>query len=280
MSRPIWKGYLSFGLVNIPVSLFAAEERNDLHLKMVDSRNNSGIRYERINEATGEEVPWDQIVKGYEYSDGKFILLTEDELKKVKPEATQSIDIESFVPSDSIPTEYFDKPYFLVPTAHSEKAYALLRETLRDSGRVGIATVVIRTRQYVAAISTRDRVLMLDLLRYHQELRKPPEEKLPPLSIKGLKISEKELEMAKQLVASMEAEWKPESYKDEYRTALMDWIKKKVAHKDLTPLAEAEETDHKDDGKVIDMMSLLKKSMEQRSKPAAEKSPAKKRKKA
>ena len=168
MARPIWTGYISFGLVNIPVSLFAAEERNDLSLKMVDSRNNSGIRYERVNEVTGKEVPWDQIVKGYEYKDGQFILLDDATLKSIAPEVTKSIDIENFVLAGEIAPQYFEKPYYLVPTKQSSKAYALLREALKDSNRVAIAKVVIRTRQYVAAISAKEKALVLDLLRFHQ----------------------------------------------------------------------------------------------------------------
>lgn len=279
MSRPIWNGHISFGLVHIPVSLYAVEQRNDLHLKMVDSRNKSGIRYERINEVTGEEVPWDQIVKGYEYEDGKFILLTDEELKRAAPEATQSIDIDSFVPTDAISPQYFDKPYYLVPAKRSEKPYALLREALRKSGRTGIAKVVIRTRQYLAAISVRDKALILDLLRFHQELREAPEDKLPATSLKVLKISEKELEMAEQLIETMESDWKPEQYKDEYRETLMKWIHKQIEGGATTAVGEVEEPEDKEDGNVIDMMALLKQSMEKHAE-AKKSSPPKKRKKA
>jgi len=268
MPRPIWTGHISFGLVNIPVSLFAAEERNDLSLKMVDGRNKSSIRYERVNEVTGEEVPWKEIVKGYEYKKGQFILLSEEDLKSVAPEVTKSIDIENFVPASAIEPQYFDKPYYLVPTKQSSKAYALLREALRDSDRVAIATVVIRTRQYVAAISSKGRALILDLLRFHQELRKAPEDQLPPMSLKELKISDREIEMAKQLIASMEAEWKPEGYKDEYREKLLKWIEKMVKSHGATAVKHGEDEHAEEpDTEVIDMMSLLKKSMEQREKP-------------
>jgi DNA end-binding protein Ku len=264
MARPIWTGHISFGLVNIPVSIFSAEERNDIHLKMIDGRNKSAIRYERINDVTGEEVPWKEIVKGYEYEKGEFILLTEEAMKSVAPEVTKSIDIDNFVLASAIEPQYFDKPYYLVPTKQSAKAYALLREALRDSERVAIATIVIRTRQYIAAISAKDKALILDLLRFHQELRKPPEELLPPLSLKELKISDREIAMAKQLIASMEAEWKPEGYKDEYRAALMEWIEKAVKNHGSTSVKHSKEHDEEDDTEVIDMMSLLKKSMEQR----------------
>ena len=276
MARPIWTGHISFGLVNIPVSLYAAEERNDLSLKMVDSRNNSGIRYERVNEVTGKEVPWDQIVKGYEYKDGQFILLDDATLKSIAPEVTKSIDIENFVLAGEIAPQYFEKPYYLVPTKQSSKAYALLREALKDSNRVAIAKVVIRTRQYVAAISAKEKALVLDLLRFHQELRKAPEDKLPSMNLKELKISEKELELAKQLVGSMEATWKPEEYKDDFRAALMKWIENAVKNHGTTPVHEGEEEAEEPKTEVIDMMALLKKSMEERDQAKAK--PAKRKK--
>lgn len=264
MARPIWTGHISFGLVNIPVSIFSAEERNDIQLKLIDGRNKSGIRYERVNDVTGEEVPWKEIVKGYEYEKGAFILLTEEDLKSVAPEVTKSIDIDNFVPAAAIEPQYFDKPYYLVPTKQSAKAYALLREALRESKRVAIATLVIRTRQYIAAISPKDKALILDLLRFHQELRKAPEDKLPPISLKELKISDREIEMAKQLIASMESEWKPESYKDEYRVALMKWIDTAVDSHGATKLKHGSEPEEESETEVLDMMALLKMSMEQR----------------
>lgn len=265
MARPIWTGHISFGLVNIPVSLYAAEERNDLSFRMIDSRNKSAIRYERVNDVTGEEVPWKEVVKGYEYEKGEYILVTEDDLKNIAPEVTKSIDIESFVPAADIEPQYFDKPYYLIPTRQSSKAYALLREALRDSDRVAIASVVIRTRQYIAAISAKGRALVLDLLRFHQEIRKAPEDKLPPMDLGELKIGKKEIDMAKQLIASMESEWKPERYHDEYRERLMDWIDEMVKSHGATPIRHAE-TEEEPATEVIDMMSLLKKSMEQREK--------------
>lgn len=280
VARPIWTGHLSFGLVNIPVSIYSAEQRNDIELKLVDSRNKSSIRYERVNELTGEEVPWKEIVKGYEYEKGEFILLTEEDLKSVKPEVTKSIDIETFVPAAQIEPQYFDKPYYLVPSKQSKKAYALLRETLRESERVAIATIVIRTRQYVAAISTKEKALILDLLRYHQELRKPPDEELPGLDLDELKISKKEIDMAQQLVASMESDWNPEAYKDEYREALLKWIEKAVENHGVVTVQHGAEDHEESSTEVIDMMALLKKSMEQRAKEKPPTRPTKKRRKA
>src|SRR4051812_24014796 len=153
MSRPIWKGHISFGLVNVPVVLHAAERRlGDLSFRMIDSRNSARVRYERVNEETGEEVPWDKIVKGYEYEDGNYVLMSEEELQNASPELTRSIEIEQFVNLDDIDIRYFDRPYVLVPGSKGEKGYVLLREAIKDSGKAGIAKVVIRARQYLAAL--------------------------------------------------------------------------------------------------------------------------------
>ncbi len=261
MARPIWKGHISFGLVNIPVTLYSAEQRNEFSLKMIDGRNNAAIRYERVNDLTGEEVPWDEIVKGYEYEDGRFVLLTDEDLKAAAPEKTQTIEIESFVPTDAIAPQYFDKPYYLVPGKNADKAYALLREALRTSGRLGIARVVIRTRQYLAAISSKDSALVLDLLRFHHELREVPADKLPGEDLEKLKISDKELQLAEQLIDAMAKEWAPEEYQDEYRDKLLSFIEKK-AEGGLVSVGATDDDEAEAPANVIDMMSLLKKSME------------------
>ena len=167
MSRPIWKGHISFGLVNVPVILHAAERRaGDLSFRMIDSRNSARVRYERVNEETGEEVPWDKIVKGYEYEDGNYVLMSEEELEHASPEMTRTIEIEQFVDLDDIDIRYFDRPYVLVPGNKGEKGYVLLREAIRDAGKVGIAKVVIRARQYLAALIPQGDALVLELLRY------------------------------------------------------------------------------------------------------------------
>ncbi len=138
MARPVWKGHISFGLINIPVTLYSAERRSDLHFRMLDSRNMAKVRYERVNEDTGEEVPWDQIVKGFEHGDGNYVVLDDEDFKKAAVEATQSVDLEGFVEAKAIDYVYFDKPYYLVPGKKAEKGYVLLRETLRRTGKVGV----------------------------------------------------------------------------------------------------------------------------------------------
>ena len=221
--RPIWKGHISFGLVNVPVVLYPAEQRADLQLHLIDSRNFSRVRYERVNAETGEEVPWNKAVKGYEYGDGNYVVLGSDELKQAAPEATKTIEIERFVNLDDIHQLYFDKPYYLEPDKKGAKPYALLREAMRETGKAGIARVVIRTRQYLSAMVVRDNALVLNLLRYHQELRSLKELDLPG-DLKEVGVKAQEMKMARDLLESMSGEWDPAEFHDEYREKLMAWI--------------------------------------------------------
>lgn len=268
MARAIWKGSINFGLVNIPVALYSAETRPDINLKMLDSRDNSRIRYERVNEATGEEVPWDVIVKGYEYDDNQYVLLSDEEMEKVKAEVTKSVEIEDFVDVKEINPMFFDKPYFLVPDKKHRpayKSYALLRETLRRTGKVGIAKVVIRTREYLCAVMVQDEMIVLNLLRFAQELRDPSEYEVPGEDFKELKLSSKEIDMATQLVETMSGEWEPVRYEDSYRAALMDWIEQKIEEGAFEPSEGPPEDEESKPtkGKVVDLMDYLKKSVEE-----------------
>lgn len=238
--RPIWKGHITFGLVNVPVTLYPAEQRSDLHLHMLDSRNRSRVRYQRVNAETGEEVPWDQIVKGFEYDSGSYVVIEEEELKEASPEATRSVEIEGFVDLAEIDPIYFDRPYYLEPGAKGEKGYALLRDTLAESGKAGIASVVIRTRQYVAAMAVRERALVLYLLRYAQEVR-PMDDLTLPGPAKESGVTAAEMKMARTLVDSMEMEWDASAYHDEYRAALMEWIERKIESGDIARAPEAGE---------------------------------------
>jgi len=264
MPRPIWKGHISFGLVSIPITLYSAEKRFDLHFKLLDSRDKARIRYSRVNEVTGEEVPWDQIVKGYEYDDDKYVLIGDEEFKKVAVEATRTIEIEDFVAVDSIDHVYFDKPYFVVPDKKNQKGYVLLREVLRNTGKAGIARVVIHTREYLSTLFVTGDVLVLELLRFEQELRNPKEFELPGNALSDYKVTKKEVDLAEKLVEAMTTKWQPEKYQDEYRAELMEWIQKKAKAGGLeVPPESAEEPGEEEgDGKVIDMMELLKKSVE------------------
>jgi len=262
VARPIWKGHISFGLVNIPVTLYSAEKKKDLHFNLLDNRNKAKVRYERINELTHEEVPWSETVKAYEYEDGNYVVLSEDDFKKAAVEATQTVEIEDFVDGSKIGHVYYEKPYYLVPGKRGEKGYVLLRETLRRTGKVGIARVVIRARQYPAAVIPEGKALVLNLLRFHHELRAPGEFDLPGDELSEHKISSREMEMAEQLVENMSADWTPAKYKDEYREALLSWIDQKVKSGGVEPVPtkEKEVTGSAD---VIDLMSKLKQSLQQ-----------------
>lgn len=267
--RAIWKGHISFGLINIPVNLYAAEQRSDLTFHMIDSRDYARVRYERVNAETGEEVPWDQVVKGYEYDDGNYVVLKEEELKKVAPKATQTIELESFVSLADIDVVYFDKPYYLEPGKNGAKGYALLREVLRESGKAGIGRVVIRTRQYVAALVPRGEALVLDLLRYPQELRSTEELTLPGKA-EAAGVKKQELKMAQTLVESLVVKWDPAQYEDEFRTKLLEWIEQKAltgkVHR--APESAAEDLEAP---RTINLLDALKKSLAQA--PAGRRAP-------
>lgn len=273
MARAIWKGSISFGLVNIPVGLYAAETRNDISFKMLDRKTKSPIHFKRISEESGKEVPWDETVRGFELENGKYVVLSDEDLKRAAPEATQTIDIQGFVDLAEIDPLFFDKPYFLAPDSKGTKAYALLRETLRRTGKVGIAKVVIRTRQYLAAVVARgdSDVLTLELMRYAHELRDPSELEVP----RGKAgVSEKELEVAERLVEGMVEAWKPEQYKDDYRDDLMKLIEKRAKSGDLEGSTKAAPRPEPRGGNVVDLMSLLKRSLDEGHRKPARKAPA------
>jgi DNA end-binding protein Ku len=277
MARAIWKGSISFGLVNIPVGLYSAESRDEIHFKLLDRRNMSPIHYKRVNEESGREVPWDETVRGYEFADGKYVALTDADLKRAAPEATQAIDILGFVDLEDISPLYFDKPYYLAPDKKGAKSYALLREVQRRTGKAGIAKVVIRTRQYLAAVVARGDVLTLELMRYAHELRDPKDLDVPH-GKQG--VSDRELQMAERLVEGMVEKWDPEKYKDDYRQDLMKMIKERVEAGELEASSEpAPKREKPAGGQVVDLMALLKSSLEGGGKKPAKKAAAKRARK-
>lgn len=258
--RAIWKGSINFGLVNIPVSLHTAEDRDDLSFKLLDSRTLSPVRYQRVNEKTGKEVPWDQIVKGFEYEDGQFVVVTEEDLRQANVEATQTIEITDFVDAAKISPIYYDKPYYLEPLKKGRKSYALLREVLQRTGKVGIAKIVIRTRQYLAAVIAEGPLLFVNLLRFPNELRKIESLDLPA---KSEALSEKEIKMAERLVEAMVGDWDPSKYRDDYQQDLLKLIEKKVESGQTKAVeAHAEKAAPQRSAKVVDIMDLLKRSVE------------------
>jgi DNA end-binding protein Ku len=275
MARSIWKGSIAFGLVNIPVSLTGAEERPDVQLHMVDSKNHARIRYERVNADSGEEVPWDRMVKGYEYEEGQFILLSEEELAAVEPKLTKTIEISEFVALNDIDPLLFDKPYYLEPEKRGRKAYALLREALRKSGKAGISRVVIRTREYLSAMFVRDDVLVLMLLRFPREIKAISKLDLPSSKDKEWQPVKREMELAERLIGEMTSKWSPKDFHDEYREALMDYIEKKISKGDtVDDVKKAAEEEGMPKGKIVDLADYLERSVGRKPKgkqPAAKK---------
>ena len=284
MARPIWTGSLSFGLLNIPVSLMSGERRTDLSFRMLDSRDKKPIRFERVNADTGDEVPWKDIVKAFEYDKGSYVVIEKEDIAAAAPESHESVDVEAFVDASSINLRFFEKPYILVPGKKAEKGYVLLRETLKKSGKVGIARVVIRTREYMCAVMPEGPALVLILLRYPQELVDFDEYKLPEGKPADYRLAPKELAMAEQLIDSMTSKWNPADYHDEFRARLSDIIKKRIKSAGATTKFEEPEThDEEATTNVVDFMSLLQQSLDTKkrtpaksaAKKAAAKAPAK-----
>ena len=264
MARPVWNGAISFGLLNVPVQLYTASHSVDMHFRMLDSRNRKPIRYERVNAETGEEVPWKQVVKAYEYAKGNYVVVDEGELRKIAPAATESVDIETFIDQASVDPMYFEKPYYLVPAKKAEKGYVLLREALRRTEKVGIARVVIRTRQYLAMLFPHGDALVLNLLRFPQELVAADEFKFPSGALSKFRITPAELAMAENLLKSMAGTWKPSSYKDEFRNKLRKLLQKHVDKEHGTLKFDekvGDESGANTSTNVVDFMALLKKSL-------------------
>jgi len=275
MARGLWKGAISFGLVNVPVELYSAQKREaGLDLTMLDRRDMAPVGYKRVNKSTGKEVPWEDVVKGYEYADDKYVVLSEEDFRRANPEASKTVDIMAFVDLADIAPQYFETPYLLAPGKRGEKAYALLRDAMAKAGKAGIATVVIRTKQYLAALVAQGDALILNTLRYHKELKAPKDIDLDE-KLKGAKVSAKEIDMALRLIDDMADEWKPEGYHDTYHEDLLKRIEEKVKAGETEEITEPDKQEKAAKGAdVIDLMSLLKKSVEGGKKPAKGKAAA------
>ena len=271
--RAIWKGSISFGLVNIPISLYSATRREELKFRLLRASDHSPVSYKRVAQADGKEVPWDQIVKGYEYEKGKFVVLGEKDFARVDLEATKTVDIQDFVDIEEIDPMFFYKPYYLEPQKGGDKAYVLLREALADGKKVGIAKVVIKTRQYLAGVKAMKDVLVLELMHFAEELSDSSKLNVP----RKLEAGKREMDMARALVESMSAKWDPQKYHDDYREALMEVIEEKVESggKEIAGKAPKAPTPTK----VIDLVAVLQQSLAQsqgaKSKASAKKPSAK-----
>lgn len=260
--RAIWKGSISFSLINIPIALYPASRREELKFRLLRRSDLSPVNYKRVAEADGKEVPWDEIVKGYEYEKGRFIVLKEEDFKRADIEATQSVEIMDFVELEEIDPIFFDKPYYLEPEKRGEKAYNLLREALKQSGKVGVAKVVIKTRQHLAAVKPEKNLLVLELMHFAEEIIDTKELKIPA----GATIGSKELEMAKDLISKMSEKWEPNKYQDDYRRVLLEVIHEKVESggKEIPTRGKAKKPTN-----VVDLVSVLQESLEHAEKGMA-----------
>lgn len=255
--RAIWKGSISFGLVNIPIALYPATRKEELKFRLLREKDLSPVNYKRVAQKDGKEVPWDQIVKGYEYEKGKYVVLKDEDFQRVDLEATQTVDIQDFVDEEDIDPMFFYKPYYLEPQKGGDKAYVLLRDTLKKTGKVGIAKVVIKTRQYLAGVKAEESVLVLELMHFAEELADADKLNVP----KKLEPGKRELDMAKALVDSMSSKWDPGKYRDDYRDALMEVIEEKV-EAGGEDIEEKPKKKPRPSTKVIDLVSVLQESLE------------------
>ena len=250
----IWKGSISFGLVNIPIVLYPATRSEELRFRLLRASDLSPVNYKRVAEADGKEVPWEQIVKGYEYEKGKFVVLKEEDFARVDVEATRTIDIVDFVPLKQVDPMFFSKPYYMVPEKGGDRAYVLLHDALQDSGKIGIAKVVIKTREHLAAVKPSARGLVLELMHFAEELVDFSEWKVPEMRA----IGKREVDMAKALIAGMTSDWDPKQYKDDYREAVQRLIEEKIEHGGELP---GKPKPKPRQGKVIDLVAVLQESL-------------------
>lgn len=273
MPRTIWKGAISFGLVHVPIVVHAATRPQRLDFDWIDRRDDAPIGYQRINKRTGKPVASEDIVKGYEYEKGEYVYMNDEDFKRANVAATQTVEIQGFVDAAEVPIYYYDTPYYLAPDRRGEKGYVLLREVLRQAGRLGLARVVLHTRQYLCALLPQGDALMLITLRYAGEILSADDLDLP--AGKTAAPAARERDMALRLVEDMTGPWDPQAYRDDYREDLLAAIETKIKAGRTHVLAEAEDGAKapRESAKVIDLMSLLKQSIEQRG--GARKAPAK-----
>ena len=266
-TRTLWKGAITFGLVHIPIALHPATSEQGLDFDWLDKRSMDPVGYKRINKKTGKEIEKENIVKGIEFEDGEYVILSPEEIEAAYPKTTQSIELEAFVPAADIPFIYLDRPYFVSPINKGAKVYALLREVLHKTGKAGIARVVIQTKQHLAALIPVGPLLVLNLLRWGDEIRSFKELALPPAGVKAANLSDKEMKMGEQLVQDMSGEWNPEEFTDSFKQQIMKLVKEKVKAgktESVTPLEPMEATGHS--ATIYDLTELLQRSLS-KSKP-------------
>ena len=283
--RVLWKGAISFGLVHIPVALYAATRAHGIDFDWLDKRSMDPVGYKRVNKKTGREVAREQIVKGVEYEDGEYVVLSDDEIAAAYPKTTQTIEIETFVPATSIPFVFLERPYYVAPINRGGKVYALLRETLQRSGRVGVARVVIQTKQHLAMLVPSGPGLVLDLLRWSEDIRPWKSLPLPPESLKAAGVKERELKMAEELIEDMSSDFDPEAFHDSFTDEIMKLVERKAEAGKTESVTKLEPMEAGEEGeaggaKILDLTELLQRSLRQGGKKgaaaAAESKPARK----
>ncbi|MBN9127979.1 MAG: Ku protein [Nitrosospira sp.] len=281
-SRSLWKGAISFGLVHIPVALHAATVEGSLNFDWLDKRTMDPVGYRRINKKTGKEIDKENIVKGIEYEDGKYVVLSQEEIAAAYPKTTQTIEIETFVSATDIPFTYLERPYYIVPINKGGKVYALLREALLNTRRIGVARVVIQTKQHLAALVPSGPALVLNLLRWADEIRSPENLSFPSEGTGEAGITEKELKMAEQLVTDMSGKWQPEQFQDSFKDEIMKLVNQKVETGDIQSVVQPEEGESPRGAQILDLTELLQRSLKSREteggqKRTSDKSPSKPR---
>lgn len=258
--RVIWKGAISFGLVHIPVALHAATVEHHLDFDWLDKRTMDHVGYKRINKRTGKEIDSDNIVKGIEHEDGQYVVLSPEEIAGAYPKTTQTIEIEAFVKVADIPFFYLDRPYYVTPTNRAGKVYALLREVLQRTGKAGVAKVVIQTRQHLALLVPVGATLMLELLRWNDEIRAVEDLDVPPIGAKAAGLSANEMSMAGKLVEDMSQHWHPESFVDTFKEQILQLVDEKVKEGDITTVETGEEAPQAG-AKIYDLTDMLRRSL-------------------
>ncbi|MDM0039689.1 Ku protein [Variovorax sp. J22G21] len=274
--RVLWKGAISFGLVHIPVALYSATSDNSVDFDWLDKRSMDPVGYKRINKKTGKEIPREQIVKGIEYEDGQYVVLSDAEIAAAYPKTTQTIEIETFVPADGIPFIYLERPYYVAPINRGAKVYALLRETLQRSGRVGVARVVIQTKQHLAVLVPSGPGLVLNLLRWGADIRPWKDLPLPSENAREAGLTDRELKMASELVKDMSSDWDPDEFKDSFKDEIMKLVDRKVeaGQTEAVTQPEAQEEGGQSSAKIIDLTELLQRSLRKGGGKAAADEPA------
>lgn len=271
-TRALWKGSISFGLVHIPIALHSATRSQGVDFDWLDKRTMDPVGYKRVNKATGKEISRDNIVKGVEYSEGEYVVLTAEEIAAAYPTTTQTVEIEAFVSIDEIPFIYLDRPYYTSPIGKGDKVYALLREILRKTDKVGLAKVVIQTKQHLAILMACGPALILNLLRWDDEIRSLTELNLPAQGAKAAGLTDKEMQMAQQLVDDMSSSWEPDKFTDSFKEQILALVKEKAEANETKTVSQPETREHEAGGaKILDLTEMLRRSLGMRDDPAEKK---------